>query len=406
MFLDFFYTLRAHKIPVTVGEFLDFLKVVEKSTQVGGSLKSTALYQLARLTLIKDIKYFDAYDMAFAQTFHAILKEDPSFRQKLQEWLENSLKKKEQTEGMLKPLEIPPEDLIKELEKRRREQKERHDGGNRWIGTGGTSPFGHGGMNPSGIRIGGSSQRKSALAVGMQENYQEYRTDLAFNIRQMKVCLKKLRLLKREGRKELSIPKTIVKTCNNAGDLEVVLESTRKNSLKLILLMDVGGSMTPHSKRVGQLFSACHQINHFKEFRSYYFHNIIYDSVFKDARMHESLPVQSLFKRYGPETRVIVVGDAAMAPYELFSMTQDTLNYYQYYGIDQASFHKGGKVTGYDRLLQLKKRFPFMIWINPDSPNTWFGQTTKKIGEKVPMFFLSVDGLQKGVESLLRPSLK
>ena len=403
--MDFFFTLRQHKIPVTPTEFLDFLKTVEHRCKQNSPLDSQTLYSLGRYTLVKDLKHYDSYDLAFARTFAAILSEGGRFRDLLEQWLNEAKKFELDEQRRRKALNIPPEDLMKELKKRWQEQKERHDGGNYWIGTGGTSPFGYGGFNPQGIRIGGQGAGRSGIASALSREYQDYRTDEALNIRQIKVCLKRLRILKKHGRKELSIPKTIKETCDQGGDITPVMESPRRNQMKVLLIADVGGSMTPHSLRVSQLFSACHQMNHFKEFKSYYFHNIIYDHVYSDASMQLGVKLESLFRRYDKETRVILLGDAAMAPYELFQMS-GAMNamYRNFLSIDPELWDKQSRektYTAYERLQQIIATFPQLIWLNPDHPQHWHGETVEAIKSLVPMYFLSFDGLMAGIDRLV-----
>lgn len=405
MFVDFFFTLRQNKIPVTPTEFLDFLKTLEHRCKQDSPLDSQTLYSLGRYTLVKDLKHYDAYDLAFAQTFASILREGGTFRDQLEQWLNAAKQANLDAERRRKVLQIPPEELLRELKKRWQEQKERHDGGNYWVGTGGTSPFGHGGYNPQGIRIGGEGAGRSGIASALSREYQEYRTDEALNIRQIKLCLKRLRILKKQGRKELSIPKTIKETCGQGGDITPVMASPRRNQMKVLLMADVGGSMTPHSLRVSRLFSACHQMNHFKEFKSYYFHNIIYDHVYADAAMEQSLSLEALFRRYDKQTRVIILGDAAMAPYELFQMSGPMNALYRnFLSVDPELWEQQSRkktFTAYERLRQIIENFPHLIWLNPDHPRYWQGETVEAIKRQVPMYFLSFDGLMAGIDKLL-----
>ncbi len=405
MFINFFYALKQQKIPVTTGELLDFLKVVKTVTEREGFLSSEDFYNLARTCLVKDIKYYDQYDIAFVKVFKNVINSESEFFKNLEEWLKKAVEHELSDERKASALKIPPEELMQELLKRFNEQKERHDGGNKWIGTGGTSPFGHSGFNPSGIRIGGSSGSKSAIATADQRNYQEYRNDTQLNVRQIKVALKSLREFKKLGRTEISIPKTLKKSCDNGGEIEIVMEQSRKNQIKLILLMDVGGSMTPYSKQVEQLFSAAHQLNHFKEFHFYYFHNIIYDFVYKDARLYKAVSVDSLYKKLAKDTRVVYVGDAAMAPYEYYQMTQNSYNFYNYSlsGSDpQIPKEKRKFLTGEGRLTELKKRFPNSIWLNPEPTHLWNGITMEAIANTIPMYFLSLKGISDAVKKLIK----
>lgn len=403
MFIPFFYALKQQKIPVTTGELLDFIKVVKTVSEKNHYLSSDDFYHLARNCLVKDLKYYDQFDLAFVKIFKNIINNESDFFKNLEEWLNKAIEKELSDERKEQALKIPIDELMNELMQRINEQKERHDGGNHWIGTGGTSPFGHSGFNPNGIRIGGASKGKSAIAVAEKRNYQEYRNDNQLNVRQIKVALKTLRDFKKLGREEISIPKTLKKSCDSGGEIEIVMERSRKNQMKLILLMDVGGSMTPYSQRVEQLFSAAHQLNHFKEFHFYYFHNIIYDYVYKDARLSKEIKVDSLYKKFGKDTRVIYVGDAAMAPYEYFQMTQNSYNFYNYsiYS-DNPKIPKENRkfFTGKDRLEDLKAKFPNSIWFNPEPQTLWNGMTANAICQLIPMYFLSLQGITDAIKKL------
>lgn len=400
MFVHFFYQLKAKKIPVSTGEFLDFIKAIKGLTQDRAVLSLEELYFIARNCLVKDLKYYDDYDQVFASIFSKLDLSDETFRSLLLDWLNNPIRKELSEEQIRSAPFMEYEELLKELEKRLQEQKERHDGGSYWIGTGGTSPFGNSGFNEQGIRIGGESSAKRAINSAKSRNYREYRTDESLNVRQIKMALKKLRILKKQGNPELSIDKSIDKTCKNCGELELVFERTRKNNLKLILLMDIGGSMTPYSYRVNRLFSASHQINHFKEFHYYYFHNIIYDHLYKDAQLSHRFPIDSILHKFREDTRIIFVGDALMNPYELF--VQVDPEYYSYYGSNKShrKSHKKPK-TGIERLRDLKHHFPKIIWLNPEPMRFWGEPTIEAIETEVPMYFLSIEGIQRGIQYLV-----
>ncbi|MEM7179859.1 MAG: VWA containing CoxE family protein [Spirochaetota bacterium] len=396
MFLNFFYRLKARRIPVSTQEFLDLLRAVQGMVDRQAVLTLTEFYSLSRSCLVKDLKYYDDFDLVFAQEFESIALSDGTFQEQLMSWLQQAIQKALSEKQKQQAPRFDDEELWKELEKRLQEQKERHDGGNYWIGTGGTSPFGNSGYNENGIRIGGTSQNKSAVNVAKARKYQEYRTEEVLGTRQLKVALKKLRLLKKTGVEELSVPASIDKTCDNAGEIELVYEKSRKNHLKLLLLMDIGGSMTPYSHRVSQLFSASHQMNHFKEFHYYYFHNIIYDSVYLDANLQHTLVLEDFFRKHSSDTYVIFVGDALMNPYELFVQT-GFRGFWQTHPQEDES----RQWTGLQRLQQMKQHFSSMIWLNPENPRFWQEPTIEAIESTVPMFFLSIAGLQRGIESLL-----
>ncbi|MCB1158621.1 MAG: hypothetical protein KDK45_14050 [Leptospiraceae bacterium] len=393
MFTDFFFKIRKRKVPVSTGELLDLLKAIRGITEERGPLSLEEFYYISRSCLIKDLKYYDHFDIAFAETFKSLEVTDEVFRNKLMEWLNKAIKKELSEKQKQDAPNMSYEELLNELEKRLQEQKERHDGGNYWIGTGGTSPFGNSGYNPQGLRIGGESKNRSAINSARDRIYKDYRTDETLNIRQIKLALKKLRILKKQGPLELSMDLTIRKTCENCGDLELVYDRNRKNNLKLILLMDIGGSMSPHTRRVNRLFSAGHQLNHFKEFHYYFFHNIIYDYVYADQRLEKPVEVEKLMKHFREDTRVIFVGDALMHPFELFMQTGSL----DFTGYDLAK----GKKTGIDRLRDIKNHFRYSIWLNPEREVYWSEPTADAIEGIIPMFFLSVQGIEAGVKRLL-----
>jgi uncharacterized protein len=404
MFIGFFYHLKSWKIPVSTSELLDLLKSLDGLSEcIDFAFTPRKFYEVARTCLIKDIKHYDQYDMAFSSYFKEILQEENGssnlFKSKLEEWLNQAKNFMLDEKRKKNALNIPTQDLMKELQKRLEEQKKRHDGGNKWVGTGGTSPYGNSGYNPNGIRVGGDSQSKSALAVAGERRFQEYSHDEVLDIRQVKMALKNLRDLKKQGRYELSIPKTIDNTCNNNGDIDLVFERLRKNNLKVLLIMDVGGSMTPFSKLVEKLFSASHQLNHFKEFKHFYFHNIIYDHVFKTSYMdfEKSFKIKDLLNKYDSETRVIYVGDACMAPYELFNMNGQTFHFYRY--LDEAKADESP--VAINQLHKLKEHFPKSVWLNPEKQMYWQHTTILAIKKVIPMYPLTLNGLIKSISCLI-----
>jgi len=398
MFLNFFYTLRKFNIPVSTRELIEFINILEIYSSKGEQIDSKRFYQIAKSIFIKDIKYYDSYDQAFSHVFSGLISEE-DFKSKLQKWLEDALKKELSEKRKTDAMNLPNEDLMKELQKRIDEQKERHDGGNKWIGTGGTSAFGHSGYNKAGIRVGGVGRSKSALAVAGERKFKEYRTDSILDIRQIKIALKQLRVLKKSGRESLDISKTIKKTVENSGEIEIVSSKSRKNNLKLVLLMDIGGSMTPYSKRVSELFSAAHQVNHFKEFNHYYFHNIFYDDFYTTSELtsNNQISFNKLKSIHSGDTKFIIVGDAYMAPYELFQMTGSMSEFYYSFTKDSKKSDK----TGLERVQMLKRFFNDTIWINPEKKDLWNAPTIKAIKQEIPMFELTLDGIEKSIKNLL-----
>ncbi len=394
MFQNFFYRLKSKKIPVSTTELLDLIKAVSFHSENQSPLTLKKFYSIARSCLIKDIKYYDEYDLVFAETFGDNKIGDTDFNEKLTEWLSKAIENNLTDDRKMNAMNLPIDEILNELLKRLEEQKERHDKGNYWVGTGGTSAFGNKGYNQNGLRVGGDGGEGIAKQIVGDRNYKEYRTDESLNIRQLKVALKKLKDLRKEGRKEFQLEDTIKKTCENAGDIELIFHSSRKNKLKLMLLMDVGGSMTPHSQSVSKLFSASHQLNHFKEFHYYYFHNIIYDRVFTDSIFDKSVSLEKLFKKISPDTKVIFVGDASMNPYELFGSHGSM---YSYNSISEAKL----KITGHSTLKNLVNFYKSSIWLNPDPPQYWSSTTCEAIWDEIPMYFLSVDGIVKAISKLM-----
>ncbi|PJZ69456.1 VWA containing CoxE family protein [Leptospira perolatii] len=393
MFFPLFYRLKSEGIPLSTVELLDFLKAVDVLTQGKPFLSLKEFYTVARLCLVKDVRYYDAFDLVFTELFgeKGILTEQ--LRKELMDWLSTVY----ENPNKLPPGMVPPDELWEEFLNRMRKQKGEHHGGNYWIGTGGSSPFGNGGVNPSGVRIGGEGGGKSAVFQAMERRYKDYRTDSQLDVRQIKLALKKLRNLRKEGIPEFDLPKTIDATCRNAGDTELVFDRTRKNGIKVLLLMDTGGSMTPYAERVSKLFSAGHQMNHFKEFKYYYFHNAVYDSVYPKGDMRNPIPLKTVFRTHKDDTKVILIGDAYMAPYELLDPA---------YGFYHSRFRSDHRLpedpeSGLDSFKRIKDHFKDSIWMNPEPKRYWDAPTIYEIKKVFPMYFLSVDGLELGIRKLL-----
>lgn len=400
MFLPFFYRLRSQGVPVGTGEFLDFLQAMDAKTRETAFLDLNTLYRVGRLCLVKDIKHFDSYDIVFSEVFGNLRYQSEKTLSLVQEWLEKAKKFQLSEERKKNAPLYDPEQLLRELEDRLRRQKGRHDGGDTWIGTGGTSPFGHGGFNPQGIRIGGEGGNRTGIAVWADRKFRPYRTDEVLDVRRIQLALKYLRVLKKEGRAELHIPKTIQKTSQNGGDIEIVEEKSRKNNLKVVLLMDIGGSMTPHSQKVSALFTAAHKIQHFKEFHCFYFHNIFNREVYEDPYLRKAYSLKRFFQKFRPDTRLIFVGDAWMAPYELFAPSLNPYAYRQYANTNDLQ-GEDRRIIGIHALREMKEKYPYSVWMNPEPERLWWETTVSAIGEVVPMYFLSVDGIRKATKDLL-----
>lgn len=387
MFIDFFHQLKANKVPVGLNEYLTWLDALRQGCSHSNMID---FYYVTRALLVKSENNFDRFDQVFATYFEG--KEfHPDFNDQLEEWLKNAIEKRNFTPEELTNLkEHDLDELRKMLEERLKEQKERHDGGNKWIGTGGTSPFGHGGYNPAGIRIGGQGGNRSAVQIASERRFQNYRSDRILDVRQIKMALKKLRKWTKEGNPdELSIHSTIDQTCRNGGDIELVFEHSRRNNIRILMLMDVGGTMDPFVQLVENLFSALHASTHFKDFRHYYFHNCIYDKVYPTAELRQGIPTDELFRKFNEEYRLIIVGDAAMSPYELFS-AGGIINYFEH-----------NPSPGIEWLKRVSDHFHKSVWINPEQMKYWdWTETNRVIRQIYSMFPLTLEGLDDAVKEL------
>lgn len=379
MFDAFLFALRAQGLVIGSGEWLGFLDALKR----GLAVDLDELYVLGRALLCRAESEFDKYDLAFAATFRgAVLPEQA--RSNLEQWLADALK----TEGPRVDHGMDPQELWKELLKRLAEQQERHDGGNYWVGTGGTSPFGHSGRAAQGIRIGGSGGGRGAVQVAMDRQWETYRTDRVLDVRDLQVALRALRALRRDGVQELDLDGTIEATCRNGGDIELVERRARRNQVHLVLLMDAGGSMAPHYEKVSRLFSAATRVKTFRSFEALYFHNCVYGWLWRDFRQHDRVRTEAVLQKLGPKHRVIVVGDASMAPYELFSTF---------------SWPGEGGLAGLEWLQRLRARCPGSAWLNPDPRRYWDHPTVSAIGRIFPMHELTVDGLRDAIRTLRAP---
>jgi len=400
MFISFFFALRREGIPVTIVEWMTLMEALCLG-MADSSL--TQFYYLARSVLVKSETHFDQYDIAFQYHFRGIEAPEKLMSQ-VSKWLENPLPphlfSEEERNELLKKLGMPDfERLRKELEQRLNTQDGQHHGGGHWIGTGGTSPFGHSGFHPGGIRIGGQSYGRSAVKVAAERNYVDYRSDETIGIRQFEMALRKLRQFSSrvDGPKdELDLEGTINETCRNAGTLKLVWDRPRKNTVKLLVLMDIGGSMHAHAQICSRLFSAVHKASHFKDIHFYYFHNCIYDFVYSDdssGYLRETIKTTDLFNMFDSDYKVILVGDAAMAPSEL--LQQNGIIYWD----------KTNDEPGLTWLQRVAKRFPYNVWLNPIGERYWenaYGSYTINIVRDVfPMYELTLEGLDRAVKKLM-----
>jgi len=394
MFVSFFYKLKEVGVPVSPTSFLTLQKALSKG--LVNSLND--FYTASRAILIKSERYFDLFDQVFAHQFEGAdlpdidgIELDEIIRALLDEWLQNPKALAEMLDIDESEIgKLTPQELIEYFKERLKEQDERHDGGSKWIGTGGTSPVGHSGYHPGGMRVGGVSQGKSAVKVAMDRRYKDYSLTGPLTQSMIGEALKRLRNLIPVGPKDqVNIDETIYQMMKNGGEIEIVFDRSIKDRLKVILAIDNGGwSMDPYIPVVQTLFDYAR--DQFKDLKTYFFHNTIYDNIWKDTtRFKKPLKVEEMM-RFDPETRIILVGDASMAPYELMAA--------------DGSIHIEERTmkSSIDRLKFLADTFPHSVWLNPVLSNMWdYTYTIKVIREIFPMYELSLDGLEKAVAGLL-----
>ncbi|MEJ7597466.1 MAG: VWA domain-containing protein [Kofleriaceae bacterium] len=388
MLVDFLFELRAKKLPVSTHEWMALMEAMALGLHESSL---DGFYRLCRTICIKDIAHYDAYDEAFLAYFKDVHVSSLQLTEQLREWLADPRNLEGLTEEQRAAFrELDLEKLRELFEQRLREQKERHDGGNRWIGTGGTSPFGNSGKHPTGMRVGGGGSR-SAMAVADERRFREYRRDVVLDVRQIDVALRGLRRLGREGaEEELDLEETIDETCRNAGEIEVVFRPPRRNRVKVLLLMDVGGSMDPHSELMSRLFTAASRSGRFAKFRSYYFHNCVYNSVYEDAEFRKPVPVADLISHSDRDEKLVLVGDALMHPAELLDPGGSMYLYSQQ------------RASGIEWLRRLSAHFRSAAWLNPEPDRFWAGTTIEVVASVFGMWPLTLDGLAASVRYLVR----
>lgn len=392
MIIPLVLELRKRKVRVGLQELVALSDALSRGLH-GSSMEQ--FYYVARSILVHDEAHLDDFDQAFGFVYKGIPYASKTMLDEIEQWLKNPLERPELTEeekAALKELDL--EELKRMFEERLREQKERHDGGSYWIGTGGRSPFGTNGYHPSGISLragapsrstGGRSMIRSADA----RRYRTYRHDLTLDVRQIEVALRKLKSFDRDGlARELDLERSIDETARNFGELEIVFRKPRRPNTRVILMMDVGGSMDPYAALVSQLFSAAKRATHWKELRTYYFHNCVYGQVYKTEGLREPVKVRDIFRECNDRYKLIVVGDASMAPYELLGWDDPSDN-------DAAT-------AGIQWLGLLRKHFPDSVWLNPDGEPSWRGggSTVDYIARIFPMFPLTITGLESALHAL------
>jgi uncharacterized protein with von Willebrand factor type A (vWA) domain len=391
-FVPFLFELRARKVKVGAQEAMSLARAL------GMGLHDSSLdgfYHVARALCVHREQDLDAFDQAFSHHFRGIEAISLQIVAELEAWLKDPNAQRTLTDeerALLQALDM--DELRRMFEERLREQKERHDGGNRWIGTGGTSPFGAQGVHPSGVRVGPKGGSRSAMGVADARKYKPYRSDLVLDVRQIEVALRKLRAFRREGAPdELDLDETIAQTAKNAGELEIVMRPPRRPRVRVLLLMDVGGSMDPHAHLVSRLFSAAKRASNIRDIKTYYFHNCIYGRLYATERFQDPIRVRDVLEQCGRETKLVVVGDAAMHPGELLGAGE-----WDYNSSDRSG--GGEAMPGIRWLTLLTDHFDKTVWLNPDEPHYWRGGTAEMLAKVFPMFPLTLDGLGDAIAHL------
>ena len=389
MLINFFQGLRDAGIPVTTRELLDLFEGLKQHLVFADS---ETFYYFSRTCLVKDEKYFDRFDRAFSAHFKELETLDAVIEAIIpDDWLRNEFLKSLSDEDKAKIESLGGlEKLIEEFKKRLEEQKERHEGGNKWIGTGGTSPFGQQGYNPEGVRVGPNGGQKKALKVWDRRDFKNLDDDVKLGTRNIKMALRRLRKFARQGAAdELDLDDTIRSTARNAGLLDIKLVPERHNAVKVLIFFDVGGSMDPHIRTCEELFSAAR--TEFKHLEYFYFHNFIYESVWRNniRRHNERTSLLDVMHKYSHDYKVIFVGDAAMSPYEIVS--------------PGGSVEHWNEESGEVWMRRLRQTYEKMIWINPTPQAEWeYTQSTAMTHQLVEghMYPLTLKGLEEGMSYL------
>ncbi|MFA7553629.1 MAG: VWA domain-containing protein [Spongiibacteraceae bacterium] len=389
MLISFFQVLKQVGVPVSIKELLDLILAL-KNHLAFSSIDE--FYYLSRTILVKDEKYFDRYDRAFSAYFKDLETIDDIIEAMIpDEWMRKEFlrgltqeeKDKVQSLGSL-------EKLMETFKQRLEEQKSRHQGGSKWVGTGGTSPFGHGGYNPEGIRIGGEGGSGKAVKVWEKREFKNLDDNTGLGSRNIKIALRRLRKFARKGAAdELDLSDTIRSTAKNAGLLDIKMVPERHNAVKVLLFFDVGGSMDPHVKVCEEMFSAAR--SEFKHMEYFYFHNFIYESVWKNnnRRQHERIPLYDIFHKFSRDYKIIFIGDASMSPYEIVQ--------------PGGSIEHWNQESGEQWMRRLKEAYNKIIWINPLDPDQWaYSRSVELTNQLVEghMYPLTVHGLEEGMKYL------
>ena len=390
MLVDFFLHLKARQLPVSTKELLALLEALQ-ARLVGASLDD--FYLLARAILIKDEAFYDRFDRAFGEYFKGV-EALPGLEAMIpEEWLELAARRHLSEEDRLKLQKLGYEKLFEQFRQRLAEQKERHAGGSKWIGTAGTSPYGHGGYHPEGIRIGGESAgNRTAIKVWEQREFRNLDDSVDLGVRNIKVALRRLRRFARQGAAtEIDLDGTIAGTARNAGWLDLQMRPERHNAVKVLLFLDIGGSMDDHIATCEELFSAAR--SEFKHLEHFYFHNCVYEGVWKDNRRRhgERMPTWDVIHTYGADYKLIFVGDATMGPYEIARP-----------GGSVEHWNEEAGATWLERMLNT---WSHAVWLNPLPEEHWtYAPSLHMIRQLFHnrMYPLSPDGLERAMRALSR----
>jgi len=388
MLINFFYHLRAARLPVSVNELLTLLAALKKDV-IRPSIDE--FYFLSRAALVKDEAHYDRFDRAFGEFFNGVQTSLGLAKEIPDEWFKDLLQREFTAEELAKLEKLGFDKLMEEFRKRLEEQDGAHHGGSKWIGSGGTSPFGHGGRNPEGIRIGGPGKgNRSAVKVWEARAYRDYDDQVELGTRNIKVALRRLRRFAREGADlELDLHDTIESTARNAGWLDLKLVPERHNAVKVLMLLDVGGTMDEHIRRVEELFSATKA--EFKHLEFYYFHNCVYERLWRNNRRRfaEKFDTVDVLRKYNPDYKLIFVGDATMSPYEILQ--------------PGGSVEHNNPEAGAVWLQRFTQHFPKHVWINPEPEGLWqyrqsISVVRQLLGDR--MYPLTLDGLTRAMRML------
>lgn len=389
MLINFFHVLKDSGVPVTPRELLDLLEAMERRLAFGDM---DDFYALSRAVLVKDEKYYDRFDRAFGLHFQELEALDDVIEAMIpDDWLRSEFLKQLSEEDKAKIESLGGlEELIEQFKQRLEEQKKRHSGGNKWIGTEGTSPFGNDGYHPEGVRVGGESKNKRAVKVWDRRDFKNLDDSVELGTRNIKIAMRRLRKFARTGAtEELDLDDTIKSTARNAGLLDIKMVPERHNAVKVLLFLDVGGSMDPHVKVCEELFSAAR--TEFKHLEYFYFHNFIYESVWKNniRRFNERTATLDLMHKYAHDYKVVFVGDASMSPYEIMQ--------------PGGSVEHWNEESGELWMRRLRETYEKCIWINPVPEDEWeYTQSiaiTRQLMEG-KMYPLTLRGLEEGMSFL------